>query len=71
MAKRTYPKADAALTVYWNSDLCTHCENCWRSLPAVFDPKRRPWVDMNAASSEEIARVVNECPSKAISLEPN
>lgn len=71
MAKREYMKSDASLTIYWNSDLCSHCENCWRSLPAVFDPKRRPWVDANAADSDEIARVVNECPSGAISLEPN
>jgi uncharacterized Fe-S cluster protein YjdI len=71
MAKREYMKSDASLTIYWNSDLCSHCENCWRSLPSVFDPKRRPWVDANAADSDEIARVVNECPSGAISLTQN
>lgn len=70
MAKRQYTTQDG-LTVYWNSDLCTHCENCWRSLPSVFDPNRRPWVDANGASSEEIMKAVDACPSGAIALEQN
>lgn len=71
MAKRTYQRGDGSLAIYWNSDVCSHCQNCWRSLPAVFNPNRRPWVDPDAASVEEITRVVNECPSQAISLTQN
>lgn len=71
MAKREYRRSDEQLTVFWNSDLCTHCENCWRTLPAVFDPQRRPWVNPDAATTDEIAAAINDCHSGAISQLPN
>lgn len=69
MAKREY-KTDGLL-VLWDSDLCTHCEACWRELPSVFDPKARPWVKIDGASPDEIRRQVAKCPSGALSLSPN
>lgn len=71
MAKREYKRSDNALTVYWNSDLCHHCGNCFIKLTEVFQPDQRPWIKVDAASSEKIAEVVKQCPSKAIALEPN
>lgn len=66
MAKRTYERD--GLTVLWDSDLCTHCETCWRGLPQVFDPEKRPWVNINGATTEEITKQVQQCPSGAISI---
>lgn len=66
MAKRTYERD--GLTVLWDSDLCTHCETCWRGLPQVFDPETRPWVNINGATTEEITKQVQQCPSGAISI---
>jgi len=66
MAKREYTLDE--LTVLWDSDLCVHCHKCDDALPLVFDPTRRPWVKMDEASSDEIIRVVNDCPSGAISV---
>lgn len=68
MAKREYKKD--SLTVLWDSDLCTHCESCWRELPTVFDPQKRPWVNLEGASAEDIRRQVAKCPSGALSLSP-
>lgn len=56
------------LKVEWRPELCTHCENCHTSLPAVFDPKRRPWVDLTMAETTEITRVVGECPDGALKV---
>lgn len=67
MAKREY-KTDG-LTVLWDSDLCTHCEACWRGLSAVFDPEARPWVNINGATPDEIRKQVAECPSGALRAE--
>lgn len=67
MAKRTYNNGN--IVVQWDSDLCTHCENCHKRLPAVFDPKARPWVNLDAAPADEIIDVVNECPSGAIRVD--
>lgn len=66
MAERTYTNGD--IEVKWDSDLCTHCEACWRGLPQVFDPKKRPWVNMAGATSAEIVDQVNKCPTQAISI---
>jgi uncharacterized Fe-S cluster protein YjdI len=66
MAQRDYTNGE--VTVHWDSDLCIHCQLCWQGLPAVFDPNRRPWVDLKAATTQEIVSQVNQCPSKALSI---
>lgn len=52
--------------VYFNTDICTHSANCVRGNPAVFDTKRRPWVLPDNASADEVARVIDTCPSGAL-----
>lgn len=66
MAERIYDNGD--IKVLWQSDLCTHCETCYKGLPQVFNPSLRPWVNVNAATTEEIVRQVGECPSGALSI---
>lgn len=66
MAQREYKLDD--LIVRWDSDLCEHCHKCADSLPEVFDPQRRPWVKLELGTPDAIRRVVNECPSGAISM---
>ena len=39
---------------------------CLRALPEVFDVRRRPWVDVNAADADTIARAVEPCPTGAL-----
>jgi len=56
------------LTVLWKPQQCIHSGICLKGLPKVFDLKQRPWVNMNAASSEEIVGLVRDCPSKALSI---
>ena len=46
---------------------CIHARNCFLKLPNVFDPDRRPWVDPDAASADEIAAMIRTCPSGALS----
>ena len=56
------------ITVVWQPHMCTHSTKCWKGLLPVFDPRRKPWVDMNGASSEDIVAQVNQCPSGALSI---
>jgi uncharacterized Fe-S cluster protein YjdI len=63
---RTY--TGNGLVVEWRKTLCTKCQNCHLSLPEVFAPSRRPWVDLLQGETEEIAKVVSECPSQALKL---
>lgn len=64
--KKEYTKDD--LTVVWNSSLCSHSAKCARNLKAVFDPSKRPWINMEGAPLEEIRTTVGMCPSGALSI---
>lgn len=55
------------VTVVWKPDVCIHSTICWKGLIKVFNPKKRPWVDMAGASTQEITDQVNKCPSGALS----
>lgn len=56
------------ITVIWQADLCAHSANCWKALLPVFDPRCKPWINMQAGTTEEIIKTVNNCPSKALSF---
>jgi uncharacterized Fe-S cluster protein YjdI len=63
--KKNYTNGE--ITVVWQPDLCIHSANCFEGLPGVFDPKKRPWITMDGASTEEIGNQVKQCPSGALS----
>jgi uncharacterized Fe-S cluster protein YjdI len=54
------------IVVHWEPGLCIHSAVCVRGLPAVFDPEARPWVEPTRASADEVAAVVDACPSRAL-----
>lgn len=58
--------ANDQIEVWWEPGLCIHHRACVRGLPAVFDPRRRPWVDVDAGSADDIAAVIERCPSGAL-----
>ena len=64
---REYTKA--GIRVQWYAVRCIHSAACIRAQPSVFDPHRRPWVDLDAASEEEIADAVLKCPTGALQYE--
>jgi len=59
------------ITVIWKPNVCIHSGNCVRGLGQVFNPKSRPWINMYSASTEEIIKTVNNCPSGALSYKRN
>ncbi|MEJ2621853.1 MAG: (4Fe-4S)-binding protein [Candidatus Thiodiazotropha sp.] len=51
----------------WDENTCQHAGNCVKGLPTVFKIEDGSFViDESAASSEEIVKVVNSCPSGAL-----
>lgn len=69
--KETHKYSNGEVTIIWKPAICQHTGICFRGLGLVFDPRRRPWIDPIAASTEEIIDQVNKCPSKALSIEMN
>lgn len=64
--RKEYTNED--ITVVWQPHMCTHSKKCWKELLPVFDPRRKPWVDMDAESSDRIVAQVEVCPSGALSI---
>ena len=57
------------IVVRYDPKICIHAGDCVRGLPSVFDVAAKPWIDVNGASPEAIARQVKICPSGALSYE--
>jgi uncharacterized Fe-S cluster protein YjdI len=65
--KITKRYSNGEVTVVWRPDLCQHSGNCFRGLPAVFDPRRHPWIELKHADTATITDQVERCPSGALS----
>jgi uncharacterized Fe-S cluster protein YjdI len=46
---------------------CIHSTKCWKGLIQVFDPRKRPWINLDGAEKEQIIEQVKTCPSGALS----
>jgi uncharacterized Fe-S cluster protein YjdI len=55
------------VTVVWKPDTCIHSRICWTALREVFDPAKKPWIEMGGAATERIIEQVQKCPSGALS----
>ncbi len=64
-----YPHPNGEITVIWKPEKCIHAGICVKTLPQVYDPKGRPWITPETASTEELIDQINHCPSGALSYE--
>ena len=69
MKKITKTYAIDDLIVKWEPHKCIHSAVCFHGLPSVFDPRKRPWVNIEGAPKNDIADQVRKCPSGALSLQ--
>lgn len=66
MSKRLQVYETPEITVTFDPNICTHSGNCVRGLPAVFDVRRRRWVQPEHADAEAVAAQIRRCPSGAL-----
>jgi len=57
------------IRVLWFASRCIHSAACVRALPSVFDPNRRPWIDLSLGDADAIANAVVKCPTGALQYE--
>lgn len=67
MKKVTKQYSNDDVTIVWQNDLCIHSTLCWKGLVQVFNPKERPWIKPEGATTEAIVEQVKKCPSGALS----
>ena len=66
MPKRLQVYETDEITVTFDPNRCIHSGVCLRTLPAVFDVRRRRWVRPELAPAEQVAAAVRACPSGAL-----
>jgi CDGSH-type Zn-finger protein/uncharacterized Fe-S cluster protein YjdI len=70
MAKKTvfeYPGEKASVS--WNRGLCIHIGECGQAKGELFIGGRNPWCQPDLSTNEEVADVVNRCPTGALTVD--
>ncbi|MFC0184244.1 Zn-finger domain of CDGSH type-containing protein [Pseudarcicella hirudinis] len=67
--KKKYTNGE--VTVLWEPQKCIHSAICFKGLPTVFDPRKRPWVTIEGDSTEKIIQQIKACPSGALAYKMN
>ncbi|HEY1038772.1 MAG TPA: (4Fe-4S)-binding protein [Bacteroidia bacterium] len=69
---KTYTNGE--VTIVWKPATCIHSTKCWKGaagLAEVFDPRVKPWIKPEGASTEKIIAQIKQCPSGALSYYMN
>ena len=65
MADRLKTYKSDEIDVTYSVKRCIHAAECVNQLSAVFDVKKRPWIQPDQAPASELATVTEACPTGA------
>lgn len=66
MTQKEYSNGE--ITILWQPEKCIHAGVCVKTLPQVYNPKEKPWLKPENATSTELIDQVSKCPSGALSM---
>jgi CDGSH-type Zn-finger protein/uncharacterized Fe-S cluster protein YjdI len=64
--KSVHTFSGAEVDVTWDSRLCIHVGECGRAEGDLFVGGRKPWCQPDLVSADEVAQVVERCPTGAL-----
>lgn len=64
---RTYTSDD--IEVQYDLVRCIHARECVKGLASVFNVEKRPWIQPDQAGGEDVAEVIQRCPTGALHFE--
>ncbi|MBW2376502.1 MAG: CDGSH iron-sulfur domain-containing protein [Deltaproteobacteria bacterium] len=64
--KKVFNYDGAQADVHWDERLCIHIGECGRAPNDLFVGGRQPWCQPDQVSPDEVAEVVNRCPTGAL-----
>jgi CDGSH-type Zn-finger protein/uncharacterized Fe-S cluster protein YjdI len=64
MSNKTYQGRDIEVT--FELKRCIHAAECGRRLQSVFDVAKRPWVQPDNATADQVQATIDHCPSGAL-----
>ncbi|WP_211196223.1 (4Fe-4S)-binding protein [Flavobacterium sp. H122] len=70
--KKEYTNGE--ITVVWQPQKCIHSTICWKGekgLSQVFNPQKKPWINIDGSDSQIIMEKIDQCPSGALSYYKN
>ena len=67
--KKEYSNGE--ITIVWKPEKCIHSGICVKTLPEVYDPKAKPWITPENATTAELKSQIDKCPSGALSYYTN
>ena len=71
MSDKKKEYSNGEITIVWQPEKCIHSGVCVQTLPKVYNPKERPWIKIENATTEELKDQVSKCPSGALSYYMN
>ncbi len=60
--------SNGEITIVWNQQKCIHAAKCVGTLPQVYQPKEKPWIKIENATTEALTEQIKLCPSGALSF---
>ena len=64
---KKYKKED--FTIIWKPGKCIHSEVCVKTLPHVYRPGEKPWIQPDSAEIDDLRAQIDQCPSGALTYE--
>lgn len=61
--------SNTRISVQFDAKRCIHSEHCVHGLSTVFDVNKKPWINVDGATTEQIMRQIDNCPSGALSYQ--